>query len=106
MEVGIAFARPGEAEIDVDAFGHMRKKKPQDIDAAQHLIARKDEPVRLLRFANSVPLLYQQASCAITKSVLQINWRAYGLHQPKGASTHRADGDPCPCRVGLGSLHL
>ena len=85
VEVGIAFARPGEAEIEIDACGHMQKKKPQDIDAAQHLIARKDEPVRLLRFANRVPLLYQQASCAITKSVLQTNWRAYGLHQPKGA---------------------
>jgi DNA topoisomerase-6 subunit B len=40
---------------------------------------------RLLRFANRVPLLYQQSSCAITKAVIQTNWRAYGLHQPKGA---------------------
>jgi DNA topoisomerase-6 subunit B len=85
VEVAIAFGRPGETEIDVDAFGHMRMKKPEDAEAAQHLIARKDEPVRLLRFANRVPLLYQQSSCAITKSVLQTNWRAYGLHQPKGA---------------------
>ncbi|WP_424363347.1 DNA topoisomerase VI subunit B [Methylocystis parvus] len=83
VEVAIAFARPGEAEIDVDASGRMRKKQPED--PAQHLIARRDEPVRLLRFANRVPLLYQQSSCAITKSVLQTNWRAYGLHQPKGA---------------------
>ena len=46
---------------------------------------QKDEPVRLLRFANRVPLLYQQSSCAITKAVIQTNWRAYGLHQAKGA---------------------
>lgn len=86
VEVALAFARPGEAEIDVDvASGRMRKKQPENSDPAQHLIARKDEPVRLLRFANRVPLLYQQSSCAITKSVLQTNWRAYGLHQPKGA---------------------
>jgi DNA topoisomerase-6 subunit B len=32
-----------------------------------------------------VPLLYQQSSCAITRAALQTNWRAYGLHQPKGA---------------------
>jgi DNA topoisomerase-6 subunit B len=32
-----------------------------------------------------VPLLYQQSSCAITKAVIQTHWRAYGLHQPKGA---------------------
>ena len=42
-------------------------------------------PVHLLRFANRVPLLYQQSSCAITKAVIQTNWRSYGLHQPKGA---------------------
>ena len=64
---------------DACAKGSRRASTPP-----QHLIARKDEPVRLLRFANRVPLLYQQASCAITKSVLQTNWRAYGLHQPKG----------------------
>ena len=32
-----------------------------------------------------MPLLYQQSSCAITKAVIQTNWRTYGLHQPKGA---------------------
>jgi DNA topoisomerase-6 subunit B len=85
VEVAIAFARADEAEIEIDASGRMRKKQQEGSDRAQHLIARKDEPVRLLRFANKVPLLYQQASCAITKSVLQTNWRAYGLHQPKGA---------------------
>ena len=85
VEVGIAFACPGQPEIEVDASGHMRKKKSKDVDAAQELIARKDEPVRLLRFANRVPLLYQQSSCAITKAAIQTNWRAYGLHQPKGA---------------------
>jgi DNA topoisomerase-6 subunit B len=31
-----------------------------------------------------VPLLYQQSGCAIAKAVMQTNWRAYGLHQPKG----------------------
>jgi len=85
VEVGIAFARPGQPEIAVDASGRMRNKKSKDVDAAQELIARKDEPVRILRFANRVPLLYQQSSCAITKSVIQTNWRAYGLHQSKGA---------------------
>ena len=85
VEVGIAFDRPGEAEIEVDASGHMREKKAQDTGAAEQLIARKDQPVHLLRFANRVPLLYQQSSCAITKAVIQTNWRSYGLHQPKGA---------------------
>ena len=62
-----------------------RKRRKQEARAAEHLIAQKDEPARLLRFANRVPLLYQQSSCAITKAVIQTNWRGYGLHQPKGA---------------------
>ena len=85
VEVAIAYGRPDEAAIEVDESGHMRKKESQESRTAEHLMAQKDEPVRLLRFANRVPLLYQQASCAITKAVIQTNWRAYGLHQPKGA---------------------
>jgi DNA topoisomerase-6 subunit B len=44
-----------------------------------------DELTTMLRFANRVPLLYQQSACAVTKSVLQTNWKAYGLQQSKGA---------------------
>ncbi|MBW2969630.1 DNA topoisomerase VI subunit B [Candidatus Woesearchaeota archaeon] len=41
--------------------------------------------VNLLRFANRVPLLYQQGSCACTKSLIQTNWKPYGLTQSQGA---------------------
>ena len=44
-----------------------------------------EELVTLYRFANRVPLLYQQGACALTKSALATNWRAYGLQQSKGA---------------------
>jgi DNA topoisomerase VI subunit B len=44
-----------------------------------------DELVTLLRYANRVPLLYQQSACAVTKAVLGTNWKAYGLQQSKGA---------------------
>jgi DNA topoisomerase-6 subunit B len=44
-----------------------------------------EELVDILRFANRVPLQYQQSACAITKSVLSIDWRNYGLSQSKGA---------------------
>jgi DNA topoisomerase-6 subunit B len=80
VEVGIAFGRSGAHQVSNSAGEDNRA--PTD---EQHLTAAKDEPVRLLRFANRVPLLYQQSSCAITKAVIQTNWRAYGLHQPKGA---------------------
>ncbi|HJJ48904.1 MAG TPA: DNA topoisomerase VI subunit B [Methanocorpusculum sp.] len=35
----------------------------------------------LLRFANRVPLLYQQGACAITDAVQNVNWKTYGLSQ-------------------------
>ena len=38
-----------------------------------------------MRFANRVPLLYQQAACAITKSVLTTGWRNYAVQQSAGA---------------------
>ena len=44
-----------------------------------------EESVHLLRYANRVPLLYQQGACAITKSVLNTRWRNYGLSQSRGA---------------------
>jgi DNA topoisomerase-6 subunit B len=40
-----------------------------------------DETVRVLRFANRVPLLYQQSACAAFKSVTQTNWKPYGMQQ-------------------------
>lgn len=45
----------------------------------------KDELIDLMRFANRVPLLYQQSACAISKSILQIAWKNYGLEQSRGA---------------------
>ena len=41
--------------------------------------------IQLLRFANRVPLLYQQAACAITRSVLDVDWRNYRMSQSAGA---------------------
>jgi DNA topoisomerase-6 subunit B len=41
--------------------------------------------VDVLRFANRVPLVYQQGACAITGVVKDIGWRNYGLDQPGGS---------------------
>lgn len=43
-----------------------------------------DESARVIRFANRVPLLYQQSACASFKSVLDVDWRNYGVSQPGG----------------------
>jgi DNA topoisomerase-6 subunit B len=84
VEVAIAYGNASDVKIVVDKGGRMQAK-PTEENAAKVLIAQKDEPIRLLRFANRVPLLYQQSSCAITKAAIQTNWRAYGLSQSKGA---------------------
>lgn len=42
-----------------------------------------DDQVQLLRFANRVPLQFDKGACAITRSVESVNWRSYGLNQPK-----------------------
>ncbi len=44
----------------------------------------KEQPVQILRFANRVPLLYQQGACAVTKAIESTDWRRYGLEQRGG----------------------
>jgi len=48
-----------------------------DIDA--------EGPISLMRFANRVPLLYQPSACAITKSLVDTDWRNYRLSQSSSA---------------------
>lgn len=44
----------------------------------------KEDTVKIMRFANRVPLLYQQGGCVITSAISSIDWRRYGLTQPSG----------------------
>lgn len=45
---------------------------------------KSDDPVRVVRFANKVPLLYQAGACAITRAIQEMDWRPYGLDQKSG----------------------
>jgi len=49
--------------------------------------AKDDEDVqsRMIRFANRVPLLYQQSSCCLYKAVTETKWNNYGLSQSSGS---------------------
>lgn len=60
------------------AFGCKDIKKKKNGDDREPLM-------RLVRFANRVPLQYQQSGCATHKAVLDTNWRNYGLSQSRGA---------------------
>jgi len=54
-------------------------------DAQIELDEEDSELARVFRFANRVPLLYQQSACAMYKSMVTTNWRNYGLSQSRGA---------------------
>ncbi|MBI2550569.1 DNA topoisomerase VI subunit B [Candidatus Woesearchaeota archaeon] len=41
----------------------------------------QDQQATVLRFANKVPLLYQQGACGMTEAVVETNWKSYGLQQ-------------------------
>lgn len=45
---------------------------------------QKEDRIDILRFANRVPLLYQQGGCVSTHAIELIKWKQYGLNQPGG----------------------
>jgi len=74
VEVGLAYGgalRSRKNEVNGDGISIKAEDKTQG-------------PITLLRFANRVPLQYQQGACAIFKAVTETNWRPYGLAQHKG----------------------
>ncbi len=46
---------------------------------------RADDAARVIRFANRVPLLFQQSACSSFKSVTETNWRNYDLQHPRSS---------------------
>ncbi|KAA3604884.1 MAG: DNA topoisomerase VI subunit B [Planctomycetota bacterium] len=84
IEVGIAWGKPSGAELEVDERGRIRSRKRKRTVDTEDLLGNADDTVRLLRFANRVPLLYQQSACAVTKAAIQTGWKNYGLQQPRG----------------------
>ncbi|MBM4262540.1 MAG: DNA topoisomerase VI subunit B [Deltaproteobacteria bacterium] len=44
-----------------------------------------NELARVIRYANRVPLLYQQSACSTFKAVLDTSWKNYNISQSRGA---------------------
>ena len=57
----------------------------------------KDEKVNILRFANRVPLLYQEGACGMTDSITETSWKTYGLNQ---------SGDSIPVGPAVILVHM
>lgn len=78
----------------VDFFSVVTRKpticdfKPVEVEVAiarlkDRGMAEEDSSAQVLRFANRVPLQFDKSACAIVQSITSVNWRSYGLAQPK-----------------------
>lgn len=77
IEAGLAFGKAPDS---------ITKPEKQSMPLAEGEHEEGDsELARVIRYANRVPLLYQQSSCATFKAVLATTWRNYGISQSRGA---------------------
>ncbi len=78
IEAGLAYGRaPGQAAAAPEApAAPLAEGEAQDDGG---------ELARVIRYANRVPLLYQQSACATFKAALETAWRNYGVSQARGA---------------------
>ncbi len=83
---------------EVDFFAVVTRKpticdfKPVAIEIAvarlksvQKVEGDDSPPVQVLRFANRVPLQFDKSACAMVKAIETVNWRSYGITQPKNS---------------------
>ena len=78
IEAALAYGKPDPEDGRPDhQAGHDQPSAAGTADQTQL--------ARVIRFANRVPLQYQQSACAIYKSVVALNWKAYGVSQARGA---------------------
>ncbi|HJM66146.1 MAG TPA: DNA topoisomerase VI subunit B [Candidatus Thalassarchaeaceae archaeon] len=59
--------------------------------------------IEVLRFANRVPLMYQQGGCLLTKAIEAVSWKGYGLDQPGGKGVPKG---PATILVHLASTNV
>ena len=80
---------------EVDFFSVITRKptvvdfKPVAVEVAiarlRHSGLDADEQVQVLRFANRVPLQFDKSGCVTTRAIETVNWRSYGIAQPKNS---------------------
>jgi DNA topoisomerase-6 subunit B len=53
-------------------------------ESLQTLNLNEGQTMNIYRYANRVPLQFQPGACLITQTVMNMNWRSYGLNQTRG----------------------
>jgi DNA topoisomerase-6 subunit B len=85
IEAGLAFGnRPVESEKPETKSRAKAKEEAQPLAEGEGEDS-ETELSRLIRYANRVPLLYQQSACATYKAALDTKWKNYGVGQSRGA---------------------
>jgi DNA topoisomerase-6 subunit B len=79
IEAGLAYGKGLEPAADKAEQPAMPLAEGEQHDDDDNELAR------VIRYANRVPLLYQQSACTTFKAALDTTWRNYGVAQSKGA---------------------
>jgi DNA topoisomerase-6 subunit B len=86
IEAAIAFGKgDGGASLAVEADAAQSDDGEPQPKAEGEDDDKDVETARLIRFANRVPLLYQQTACATFKAAVATKWRNYGIKGSRGA---------------------
>ncbi|QQG39770.1 MAG: DNA topoisomerase VI subunit B [Candidatus Aenigmatarchaeota archaeon] len=75
---------PFQIEAAIAYGGDLAKTQSGEVASDEAV----QQPAKLIRYANKMPLLYEQSSCALTKAVQGVTWRRYGMNQPGGGLPH------------------
>lgn len=77
IEAGLAYGHPPENQA--------KSQQPAVPKAEGEGDEVDSELARVIRYANRVPLLYQQSACSTFKAVVSTTWKNYGVSQSRGA---------------------
>jgi DNA topoisomerase VI subunit B len=76
---------PFQIEVGLAYGGELGSDKHDDDENGGNGKSDERTSARVIRFANRVPLLYQQSSCSLFKAVTETRWNNYGVSQSSGS---------------------
>jgi DNA topoisomerase-6 subunit B len=86
IEAAVAFGKgDGGASLAADAQNDEAEATEQQPKAEGEEDDKEVQTARLIRFANRVPLLYQQTACATYKAAVATTWKNYGIKGSRGS---------------------
>jgi DNA topoisomerase-6 subunit B len=84
IEAGLAFGNRPIAQAKPEGKSKAKRNQESIPLAEGEDKEEESELSRLIRYANRVPLLYQQSACATYKATVDTTWKNYGISQSRG----------------------